>query len=452
MIYSELYKNRKKIYCNIISGKYSNIRLFFISIFIICYFLIPLLNYKNRQAVIFDIINYKIYFFNYIFYPNDFVLFCIIILIFLIIFFLITLLYGRLWCGYLCPQTVMLYIFNVLSVIFEGNRNNRIKIDNHLFDFYVFFLKIFKHFIFLFFLFLGAIFFVGYFVSSRALINSILFFKIDNFIIFIIIFITFLLYFELIFLGEQFCFLICPYARFQNIMYDENTTIVKYDVIRGEPRKYKKKNYSDFGDCISCFQCVYSCPTGIDIRNGEQIECINCGVCADACNNVMIKVSKPINLILYKKDYNVSKFTYNLYKKKLFIFSFILLCLFSIFVYLLNNKTDLEFIVYRNQQTLYNNLSDNIIENNYILKFFNKSNNDIFCNVNVSNFDNIDMNYIGPTNLIINSDCISNVYIKIHFFLNKEMKKNFYKIFFNIKYVKNKVDFFLKKEVNFFIF
>ena len=452
MIYYELYKKRKNIYYDFINGKYSNIRLFSILFSLFFFFLLPFLRYNNNQAILFDIINYKIYFFGYIFYPNDFVLFCVFILIILIIFFLVTLLYGRLWCGYLCPQTITLYFFQFFSKIFEGTRNNRIKIENMFFNSYVFFIKIFKHFLFFIFLFLVSLCFVGYFIPILPLLKNVLLLNFNNLTFFIIFFITSLLYFELIFLGEQFCFLICPYARFQNIMYDESTIIVKYDIFRGEPKKSKKKNVN-FGDCINCLQCVYSCPTGIDIRNGVQIECINCGVCVDACNNVMLKVNRDKNLIFYNRDYNISLFVEILFKKKKFIFVFFLIILYFIFFYLFFNRLDLDFFVNRNQYTLYNLLENNIVENNYVVKIINKTNNNIFCYLNAYSIDDILINYIGPYELSLYPDCINNIYVKIQsFFENELFNKKFYKIFFYIKYNKNEINIFLKKEVNFFIF
>lgn len=450
MIYSDLYKKRKKIYYNIINGKYSNIRLFSILFFLIFYFFIPFLQHEGKQAILLDIVNYKIYFFNYIFYPNDFVIFCIVILIFLIMLFLITLLYGRLWCGYLCPQTLMLYVLNIFSIFFEGNRNHRIKFDNYPIDFKIFFLKFLKHLFFLFFLFLVSIVFVGYFVPITFLIKNIIFFNFNNLSFFIIFFITSLLYFETVFLGEQFCFLICPYARFQNIMYDEGTKIVKYDFLRGEPRKSKKKNIN-IGDCINCFQCVYSCPTGIDIRDGIQIECINCGVCVDACNNVMLKVNKKIDLISYQRDSNINLFIEKLFKKKKYIFLFVFLFLFFIFISMLSNRNDLDFVVYRNQNTLCNRLG-NFVENSYIMKIINKTNSGISCFINVYSIDNIDLKYIGPLELYLTSDYIHNIYVKINAVLKEYENKKFYTLVFNIKYFKNKVAFCLKKEINFFIF
>jgi cytochrome c oxidase accessory protein FixG len=452
MIYNELYKKRKKINYDIINGKYSNIRIFSIFLSMIFYCLIPFLHYNKKQAILFDIINYKIYVFKYIIYPNDFVLFCILILICLILLFLITLLYGRLWCGYLCPQTSMLYIFNLLSIFFEGNRNNRIKIDNKLFNFYNIFIKTMKHLLFILFLFIFSLIFVGYFVPILSLFKNLFIFNINNLSFFIIILITSILYFESIFLGEQFCFLICPYARFQNIMYDESTTIVKYDFFRGEPRKSKNKNFN-FGDCINCMQCVYSCPTGIDIRDGTQIECINCGVCVDACNAVMIKINKNKDLISYQKDYNITKFMDIFLKNKIILFSFIFLFFFFIFFYLLKNRVDLDFVVHRNQYTLCNKLDNNVIENNYIMKMINKTNNNIFCNINVYSYKNmIDINYIGPLEFLLYPDCINYIYVKINSIINKNINNNFYTIIFDIKYVKNNFNISLKKEINFFVF
>jgi len=259
--------------------------------------------WNGRQAVLFDLVHRKFYIFGLVLWPQDFIYLTVLLVISALSLFLFTAIAGRLWCGYACPQTVYTEIFLWVERVIEGDRNQRIKLDNGPLTGRKFGLKAAKHAAW------GAIAlwtgftFVGYFTPIRELTAEVAAFATGPWETFWIGFYAFATYGNAGWMREQVCKYMCPYARFQSAMFDKDTLIVAYDRERGEPRGSRSKSADHralgLGDCVDCGICVQVCPTGIDIRNGLQYECIGCAACIDGCNQVMDRVGYPRGLIGY---------------------------------------------------------------------------------------------------------------------------------------------------------
>lgn len=381
-----LYKSRKEFYTDPVSGKFNKIRLFTMSLMTLCFFLLPWLKWNNHQAFLFDVDYNRFYFFGAVFWPQDFVLFALFFIFCIIFLFALTLYSGRIWCGFLCPQSIWIKISVFFERLLEGKRNNRIKFYNMDFSLYKFFIILLKHFFWVMFSFLTAFTFICYFISSSWMLNSLLSVDIFYKSFFWVMFFAFLTYFNIGWFKEQFCFLVCPYARLQSVMFDENTLIVSYDKNRGEKRGARIKNFdykkNNLGDCIDCKKCVNCCPTGIDIRDGLQIECISCGACVDACNSVMNKIGYKPDLISFKREN--SNFKIKSYSGlKLALYIFVLAILFFLIFYFYVTRPLIHFSVTRSQYQLFNITNDNMIENFFFVKLMNKSDSNSRCLISI---------------------------------------------------------------------
>ncbi len=428
-IFKSLYKKHRIIYTDPVQGFFSNIRFITMFIMTLFFFIIPWINYNKRQAIIFDITSFKLYFLNLIFWPQDFILLAILAIILIIFLFIITLHFGRVWCGFLCPQSIWIRMSNFLSRFIEGNRNKRKKADNSDKTFYFFYKKIIKHLLLIILAFLTSLNFIGYFIPIKNIFLNLYFLNVYNWNFFWILFFSIITYLNIFWFKEQFCFLVCPYARLQSLMFDENTLIVTYNIKRGEPRGHLdvKNNYKT-GDCIDCQKCVTCCPTGIDIRNGLQIECISCGACIDACNNVMKKIGYKENLIAFSKE-NENKKIINIKSIAYFITILILLI---VFIYNLINRDLFQINIIKSQTQLYN-IKNNKIENYYTFKLINKTQKKNKYQIDISNNNFF---YEGPKKIILTPE--ETLLIDIKIIVDKKYIKNeFTEINFIIKDIKN---------------
>ncbi len=306
-----LYEAQKKIYPRSTSGYFTNWRWITLWITQIVFYGIPWLEWGNRQALLLDISTHRFYIFSLILYPQDLIYLAVILIIAALALFLFTAVAGRLWCGFSCPQTVYTKIFLWIESKIEGDRAARIKLDNSKLSVSKLFKKWLKHFVWISFSMWTGFTFLGYFTPIRALMQGIMHFSLSPWETFWICFYGFATYGNAGFLREQVCKYMCPYARFQSAMFDQDTLIVSYDEERGEPRSGRSRNVNakeeGLGDCIDCSFCVQVCPVGIDIRDGLQAECISCGLCVDACDSVMDKMAYPRGLIRFSTQNGVSK-------------------------------------------------------------------------------------------------------------------------------------------------
>ncbi len=441
---TSLYISRKNVYSDPPFGGFERIRLFCYYFILVSYFLLPWIEFDSRKMLLFDLENNKFYFFGKIFFPNDLILLALFLILIIILLFGVTLYAGRVWCGYLCPQTVWVKLYNLISRLIEGNRNNRIKLDSSTFSFKKIAFKFFKHFLWLILAFFTSITFVAYFVTIDYLLDMLSNFEFKTLSFFWVIFFTVTTYFDAGWFCEQFCFLVCPYARLQAVMFDKNTLIVAYDYGRGEIRGSRLKGikYDDLGDCVDCKRCVNVCPTGIDIRDGLQIECISCAACIDACNPVMKKLGYSPNLIRYtgKSVFQLS-FMENI---RFFAYTVTIVLLSVVFFCLLYFRPLVNFDVIRDQ-SVYGVIKDDIVENNYLIKLINKSTkkNDYIVFLKDSKFK-----YHGVKNITLESCESTSFFIKL-FIKKNDLIEPFNDVVFILENVNPKNKFFLEKKSKF---
>jgi len=300
-----LYEIRKKIYPRAVTGWFANWSWGMVFVTQIIFYGLPWLTWNDRQAVLFDIAARKFYIFGIVFWPQDVIYLTLLLIISALSLFLFTAMAGRLWCGYACPQTVYTQIFLWVERKIEGDRNARIVLDRQPMSAVKLGKKTAKHGIWIAIALWTGITFVGYFTPFRPLLAAMPG-NLGGWETFWILFYGFATYGNAGYLREQVCKYMCPYARFQSVMFDKDTLVITYDTARGEPRgaRSRKADYkaAGLGDCVDCSVCVHVCPTGIDIRKGLQYECIGCAACIDGCNQVMDKMGYPHGLIRYTTE------------------------------------------------------------------------------------------------------------------------------------------------------
>ena len=298
-----MYEAQAKIYPRNTAGFFKNWRWVMIWITQIVFYGVPWLQWGERQAMLLDISTHRFYIFGLVLYPQDLIYLVVILIISALALFLFTAVAGRLWCGFSCPQSVYTEIFLWMERKIEGDRAARMRLDSGRFGPKKLYIKSMKHLAWISFSIFTGFTFLGYFSPIRDLLHSILEFKLSPWETFWICFYGLATYGNAGFLREQVCKHMCPYARFQSAMFDNDTLIVTYDQERGEPRSGRSRKVDakqeGLGDCIDCNFCVQVCPVGIDIRNGLQYECISCGLCVDACNSIMDKMNYPRGLIRF---------------------------------------------------------------------------------------------------------------------------------------------------------
>ena len=372
----DLYAAREKIYTRAFSGLFRNLRLVGGALLFILYFGTVWLSWNGRQAVWWDLPERKFYIFGATFWPQDFILLSALLIICAFGLFFITVFAGRVWCGYTCPQSVFTWVFMWAEKVTEGDRNQRMKLDKAPMSANKFLRKAAKHSIWLAVSLAIGITFVGYFTPIRDLVPDLVTLQVGGWALFWVGFFTLATYGNAGYLREQVCIYMCPYARFQSVMFDKDTLIVSYDPRRGERRGPRKKD-ADYkamglGDCIDCTMCVQVCPTGIDIRDGLQIECIGCAACIDACDTIMDKMNYPRGLISYTTEHNLSGQKTHLVRPRLIGYAVALAAMMGVFAYAVSDRALVKLDVLKDR-VLYRENEQGRIENVYTLKVMNKA-------------------------------------------------------------------------------
>lgn len=301
-----LFEVQKKIYPRALTGWFASWRWGMVWFTQILFYGVPWLVWKDRQAVLFDLAARKFYIFGVIFWPQDFIYLAVLLVVSALSLFLFTAVAGRLFCGYACPQTVYTEIFMWIERQIEGDRNARMRLDAQPQSTRKFTLKFLKHFVWILLSLWTGLTLVGFFTPIRLLTQEVLQNALGSWEIFWILFYGLATYGNAGWMREQVCKYMCPYARFQSAMFDKDTLTITYDAQRGEPRGSRSKK-ADFqslglGACVDCNVCVHVCPTGIDIRDGLQYECIGCAACIDGCDQIMDKMGYPKGLIRYTTE------------------------------------------------------------------------------------------------------------------------------------------------------
>lgn len=385
----ELNTGGQTIHAKRMPGMWRNVKWVSAMLWLIL-FLGPYLRLGDRQAVLFDIPDRKFHIFNITILPQDFWMLSLVLLFFAILLAMVTATMGRVWCGYFCFQTVWTDIYTWIEDKLEGSPQNRRKLDLAPWGFRKIRIKVVKHFLWLIVAALTGISFVAWFTDAYQLWDDIISLKLSGTALTTILMFLFGTYLLAGILREQVCFWLCPYARLQGVMIDRTTVVPTYDFHRGEPRGRMKKSDGGeartLGDCVDCNQCIAVCPTGVDIRHGQQEGCIMCGLCIDACNNVMERVDLPSGLIRYASlDELNGMVNPPVYKRpRVWVYGIILLVAMSGVIYGLSTLDALELKVLHSRQPLYVVTSDGSIRNKYTLKILNKTTSDMQVKVTAS--------------------------------------------------------------------
>lgn len=342
----------------------------------------PFIKVNGHQFLMFNVLERRFNIFGLPFWPQDFHLFVISMISGVIFVALFTVAYGRIFCGWMCPQTIFMeMVFRRIEYWIDGDRGAQIRLDKQVWNGEKIRKRTLKWFVFFIISFLIANVFLAYLIGSDRLLQYITEGPLQHMstLISLMIF-TAVFYFVFAWFREQVCIIACPYGRMQGVLLDNKSIVVAYDYKRGEKEKGRKlfrKNEDraalGFGDCIDCFQCVHVCPTGIDIRNGTQLECVNCTACMDACDHIMEHVNLPKGLIRYASEDNISKKAPFKFNARLKGYSSVLLILTGVFIGMLFLRNDLEANILRLPGQLYERKEGNIISNVFTYKLVNKT-------------------------------------------------------------------------------
>jgi cytochrome c oxidase accessory protein FixG len=373
--HDSLYRKEPKVYPHKVSGRFARLRDLAMYVLLGLFYFMPWINIGGHQSVLFDLPARKFYILGLTFWPQDFIYLALLLVCAGLTLFFVTAVAGRLWCGYACPQTVWTEAFLVMERWTEGNRQQRMKLDKAPWTAEKMLRKGSKHFLWISFALWTGFTFVGFFTPIRELAVAISSWTLGPWEAFWGFFYGFATYGNAGFLREQVCKYMCPYARFQGAMFDKETLVISYDEKRGEPRGGRKKGSDSkalgLGDCIGCTLCVQVCPTGIDIREGLQIECIACAACVDICDQVMDKMEYPRGLIRYTTENALQGKPSRVLRPRVFIYAILLLTLISGTLWTMTHRTPLRADLIRDRNALYRELPDGLIENVYTLKITN---------------------------------------------------------------------------------
>ena len=370
---------RKWVYPRKPKGKYTNYRLLVSILLLIIYFSIPFLKINGNPVLLINIIERQFYILGQPFYPQDFFILALGAITSLVFIILFTVAFGRIFCGWICPQTIFLeMIFRKIEYAIEGDRNKQIRLDNQAWDSEKIWKRSLKWFSFMLISLIITHIMFMYIVGYEEVFNIMQqgpFEKPTNFLVMVLF--TAAFYFVFAWFREQVCTMVCPYGRLQGVLIDKETINVFYDYKRGENRsKWKKgedRSAAGKGDCIDCKQCVVVCPTGIDIRDGLQMECVNCTACIDACDEVMVKVGLPTGLIRYASEREIEEQTKFKFTTRMKAYTVVLALLTGFLGFLLYNRGEMEAKFLKQPGSSFF-IRDGKITNTYNYTFLNKSN------------------------------------------------------------------------------
>nr|WP_175623924.1 cytochrome c oxidase accessory protein CcoG [Pseudocolwellia agarivorans] len=373
----ETYQPSDQIYVRKVSGFFQKLRQRMNLVYFAFFACLPWLQYNGHQAVLFDLELQRFTLWGLTLWPQDLTLLAWLFILGAFLLFFVTAFLGRVWCGYMCPQTVWTFIFIWFEEKIEGSANQRKKLDSQPMSFNKFWRKSLKHTAWVLFSLFTAMTFVGYFAPMREVVIDVFTLNTSLTLAGIIIFFTFATYGNAGWMRETMCLHMCPYARFQSAMFDKDTLTVSYDAKRGENRgpRGRKQDPKELGlgDCIDCNLCVQVCPTGIDIRNGLQYECINCGACVDACDGVMDNMKYERGLIRYATEHELQGKKVHFVRGKLIGYASVLLIMSSLLVLEIVNRSPVSLDIIRDRNELSKENFNGDIENVYTLKILNKS-------------------------------------------------------------------------------
>ena len=363
-------------------GKFYNLRTLTSIIYLVVFFTLPFIKVDEEPLFLFNVLERKFIFFGQVFWPQDFFIFAIGLLTFIVFIIFFTVVFGRVFCGWACPQTIFMeMVFRKIEYWLDGDMNAQRRLKEMPWTAYKIRKRVIKMAVFYFISFIIANFFLAYVIGMDdvlAMVKEGIGANPGTFISLLVFASVF--FFVYYWFREQVCIVVCPYGRLQGVLLDKKSIVVAYDYVRGEPRgkiKKEKEGVWDTGDCVDCFACVRVCPTGIDIRNGTQLECVNCTACIDACNTIMEKVGRPKGLIRYESEENIAHSKKTKFNWRIAAYSFVLILLTSALVVMLITRDDVDARVLRTAGQMFQTMPDGRISNLYNIKLVNKTRKEI---------------------------------------------------------------------------
>ena len=435
------------------AGKFYTKRTFFSIFYLVVFFTLPFIKVNGEPLLMINILERKFILFGLIFWPQDFFIFGIAMVTFIVFIILFTVVFGRIFCGWACPQTIFMeMVFRKIEFLIDGDATqqkqlaampwNSIKIKKRTLKFIVFFALSF----------LIANFFLAYLIGMDAVLGYITNPSSHVATLLSLLIFTTVFFFVYWWFREQACIVVCPYGRLQGVLLDKQTIVVAYDRLRGEPRGKAVKQKAHVheegkekcvnckgngacsslaakflpvpvitGDCIDCNACVRVCPTGIDIRNGTQLECINCTACIDACDAIMTGIHKPTGLIRYASENSIADKVSLKFSSRIKAYSAVLALLLALLVFLLVSRSDLDATLMRTSGMTYTSLPNGQIENLYSLKLANKTHKDITISLKLENIPG-QITIVGSSSLLVKKEDYNNLQFFVK--LNRDAVKD----------------------------
>ena len=406
----ELYKKREPIYPKLVHGKFRALKWILLIATLGVYYLLPWVRWQRgagepNQAVLIDFAGGRFYFFFIEIWPSELYYVTGLLILAAVGLFLATALFGRIWCGYACPQTVWTDLYIAAERLIEGDRNERMRLAKAPWTFGKIRKKTLKHAIWLVIAAATGGAWVFYFHDAPTVFPQIFTGEAPGSAYLFIGILTFTTYMLAGSMREQVCTYMCPWPRIQAALTDEETLQVSYKKDRGEPRGPHKKGepWTGRGDCIDCKACIAACPMGIDIREGAQLECINCALCIDACDAIMAKIDRPKGLIAYDTDKNIANRLrgappkIRLLRTRTVFYGVVLAIVFAIMLIGLSTRATLDVNILRDRTPPFVQLSDRSIRNAYTLKILNKANVEREFSITLSGADGILLDAVGET-------------------------------------------------------
>lgn len=371
--------NRNFLFPKKPSGFWTERRRYVSYLLLAIFFAIPFISINGQPFLLLNVLERKFVIFGQIFWPEDFFLFVLAMLIGVIFVAVFTVAFGRLFCGWICPQTIFMeHVFRRIEYWIDGDRNQQLRLKRMAWNGEKIRKRLLKNGIFYAMSLVIANFFLMYIIGRQEWWTIVSddprnhLSGLSGMLIFSGVF-----FFVFAWFREQACIIVCPYGRLQGALLDRNSVVIAYDYLRGEKRSKFRKNEdrasAGKGDCIDCNQCVDVCPTGIDIRNGTQLECINCTACIDACDNIMDKTGKPPGLIRYDSENNIASGSGQIWTPRVKAYTAVMVVLLTVFFSLLFTRAEVEAIFLRMPGQRYQKVDEQTYSNAYNYKLLNKT-------------------------------------------------------------------------------
>lgn len=398
-------------------GKFYNARTILSIVYLIVFFALPMIKVNGHPLFMLNVLERKFILFGQIFWPQDFFIFGLGMIVFVVFIALFTVVFGRVFCGWACPQTIFMeMVFRKIEYLIEGSAKEQQMLAKQPWNSDKIFKKTLKVVAFWSVSFVIANTFLAYIIGIdelRHIISQPIAQNIGGFVA-ILIFTT-IFFFVYLWFREQVCTVVCPYGRMQGVLLDKDSIIVTYDHVRGEERgRFKKNEERTLGDCIDCHQCVNVCPTGIDIRNGTQLECVNCTACIDACDHMMDAVGLERGLIRYASENNITEKKPTRFTWRMKAYTAVMVILLGVLTFLLASRTDVDLTLYRTSGQLFQETPDGRLSNLYNYKFVNKTFKDKSVVLKPENFEG-EIKYLTTTDMVLpkEDDVSGNLFIYI---------------------------------------